>query len=1172
MVKNRMSALDIRAMISECRQELLGLRIANIYDIYNNRLYMLKFSSAGQKYFLLIEAGRRFHITNWQRNKNAVPSGLTMKLRKHLRTARLESLEQIGCDRVVDLTFGTGETAHHLIVELYVSGNIILTDAQYKILIVLRTHVYSEDSRIAVRQRYPIEGCVMEKPLCFEEMRQHLLKMMLTSSSSPFSETMQTSKNLKEKPSLDNLSYKTILSSLVPFAHPSLLSHCFTKVNISPSSRISPETIERDISSLYEAATVALTLLQEVSIPYDDESSPSRFPIGGYIIYKQTMEGSEVYEEFTPSLLEQHGSDVILKKKFNNFYTCVDEFFSQMDVLKAVAEKEQSKEAAFTKTEKISVDQKRRISNLEASQTQLNEWAELIEKNISLVDNAIALLRHSLSTKINWMDLWNYIKKEQRSGHPIATYIHSLSLEKNEFSLLLSHTLDVEDVMEDKPSVSVPVSLALSARQNISHLHTERKQSKIKLEKTILAMEKVIKRTTKAAKKQQDEKPWVMHGPSIRPLRKKFWFEKFHWFISSERYLILSGKDASLNEILYRRYLEKNDLYVHADIHGAATCIIKNPHADLPVPLQTLIEAGNASVCRSSAWNNKIITNAWWVYSHQVSKTAPTGEYLRAGGFMIRGKRNHLPPIQLEMGLALLFQLDEESRQRRKEKISEGEKYLLEDTNNASFMDGLEPFMKKEESLSTDYISLSPLPLKEQEKISSGILSSSPSFRTKNCDIHVHFDAEMSYQTDAHPLENADKKIFLAGNDSKAMNSNAFLSAEWTSQADSKFSNSPTENISSKIYLGETKSSSPSSSSSTSNLKQRRAFSEASSSISSFLLQKKNSCDEASPPMGFTVATLPSPRQLLSHATKFYDLENGNFDKEIFSRYMGVDAEENIEKYGMIDVDEKSINSVEATSELVVEEEEEESNEEDEKEDAFILRTRDEEKTSSSKPSSTSKMHISAFERRQKKKNKNSSFVDTASTHNEGNNFHTKKESDVTIPRGKRTKLKRMKERYKDQDEEEKKMALELIGSVEVTQGSKKEMQRLKMEGRDDANVKHQEEETESHVLGKSVHRTAQWMKHSFRSKNAEGSSTAEISELCGTPDENDCSLSVIPVCAPYAALKNYRYRVKLTPGTSKRGQASQQMLKYFIRLAKNDVIKELIKSVKIEDISQCLV
>ena len=59
-------------------------------------------------------------------------------------------------------------------------------------------------------------------------------------------------------------------------------------------------------------------------------------------------------------------------------------------------------------------------------------------------------------------------------------------------------------------------------------------------------------------------------------LRKPHWFEKFNWFVTSENHLVLSGRDAQQNELLVKRYLRKDDLYVHADLHGAATTIIRN--------------------------------------------------------------------------------------------------------------------------------------------------------------------------------------------------------------------------------------------------------------------------------------------------------------------------------------------------------------------------------------------------------------------------------------------------------------------------------------------------------------------------------------------------------------------------------------------------------------------
>ena len=42
-----------------------------------------------------------------------------VQMRKHLRSRRLEKIEQLGIDRIVDLQFGSGEASYHIILELY---------------------------------------------------------------------------------------------------------------------------------------------------------------------------------------------------------------------------------------------------------------------------------------------------------------------------------------------------------------------------------------------------------------------------------------------------------------------------------------------------------------------------------------------------------------------------------------------------------------------------------------------------------------------------------------------------------------------------------------------------------------------------------------------------------------------------------------------------------------------------------------------------------------------------------------------------------------------------------------------------------------------------------------------------------------------------------------------
>ncbi|KAL8168614.1 UNVERIFIED_CONTAM: hypothetical protein K2H54_008105, partial [Gekko kuhli] len=183
-----------------------------------------------------------------------------------------------------------------------------------------------------------------------------------------------------------------------------------------------------------------------------------------------------------------------------------------------------------------------------------------------------------------------------------------------------------------------------------------------KTQKTVEAAEKAFKSAEKKTKQTLKE---VQTVTTIQKARKVYWFEKFLWFISSENYLVIAGRDQQQNEMIVKRHLRPGDIYVHADLHGATSCVIKNPTGN-PVPPRTLTEAGTMALCYSAAWDARVVTSAWWVYHHQVSKTAPTGEYLTTGSFMIRGKKNFLPPSYLMMGFSFLFKADDSCVWRHK--------------------------------------------------------------------------------------------------------------------------------------------------------------------------------------------------------------------------------------------------------------------------------------------------------------------------------------------------------------------------------------------------------------------------------------------------------------------------------------------------------------------------
>ena len=120
-------------------------------------------------------------------------------------------------------------------------------------------------------------------------------------------------------------------------------------------------------------------------------------------------------------------------------------------------------------------------------------------------------------------------------------------------------------------------------------------------------------------------------------------------------------------EVLYRRYLKKGDVFVHADMKGAIPIIIKNRQGSVnaPIPPSTLSQAGNLCVTTSSAWDSKAVMSAWWVPASQVSKTT-IGGLLPPGEFSVNGEKNFLAPSQLILGFAVMFQISMESLQNHK--------------------------------------------------------------------------------------------------------------------------------------------------------------------------------------------------------------------------------------------------------------------------------------------------------------------------------------------------------------------------------------------------------------------------------------------------------------------------------------------------------------------------
>lgn len=196
--------------------------------------------------------------------------------------------------------------------------------------------------------------------------------------------------------------------------------------------------------------------------------------------------------------------------------------------------------------------------------------------------------------------------------------------------------------------MDVEIYLQKSVEQNAGIYFELAKKSKKKAEGTLRALEES---KNKLAQLQKEEHTFVAEEEKKlqKKERKKEWYEKFHWFISSEGFLCIGGKDSTTNEIIIKKHLDKDDVVFHTDMAGSPFFIIKDGQKAAEITLQ---ETAQATAVYSKTWKlGHTIADVFYVNPDQVSKEAKSGEFMVKGSFMIRGKTTYLhPSIELAIG------------------------------------------------------------------------------------------------------------------------------------------------------------------------------------------------------------------------------------------------------------------------------------------------------------------------------------------------------------------------------------------------------------------------------------------------------------------------------------------------------------------------------------------
>ena len=194
------------------------------------------------------------------------------------------------------------------------------------------------------------------------------------------------------------------------------------------------------------------------------------------------------------------------------------------------------------------------------------------------------------------------------------------------------------------------LDLKKSTEENASDYFEKAKKTKKKIKGAEEALQQSIRKLNELEAKKEKFKA-EEEKKAVLTQRKKEWYEKFRWFISSDGFLAVGGRDATSNEVVVKKHTNNDDLVLHTDMAGSPFFVIKSEGKKIPET--TIKEAADATCTFSRVWKLGLqSSDVFYVSPEQVSKKTKAGEYMGKGAFMVYGKSNYVEnKINLSVGV-----------------------------------------------------------------------------------------------------------------------------------------------------------------------------------------------------------------------------------------------------------------------------------------------------------------------------------------------------------------------------------------------------------------------------------------------------------------------------------------------------------------------------------------
>ena len=605
--KKEFTSFDVAAVVRELKTTVLGSRVNNIYQLDPKTLLIKLHKTDKPAFRLVLEAGKRLHLTEYALEKPITPPAFCMALRKYLRNAWLKSVEQHEFERVVILSFEAQNGVMQLVLEFFGEGNVILVDQNGEILQAL---VYKR-----MRDRDVVRG--------------EVFKFAPATGKNPFNvNEEQLEEGLKALGHVDVVrGIARLISIGGVYAEETLL-----KAGVDKTEQC--DALSRD----------------ETKAVFDSLQSLLIRVKSGNLEPCVVLDESGAFVNVLPFKLQRYENAGAKFQFYASFNEALDEFYARVSTLEEAlaGAKIGGLKRESERFKRIIAEQEKTLAEAAAEAEQDRRVGDAIYAHITdlqvLLDRFLDGKRGGKERK----EIVSEVSADKRASVKPWTFFESFDakgllvfvrVEDLTFGLNLRRTL-----FEDAARF---YEQGKRAKQRLEGANTALEDSRKKLAE----LESEINRTETLRQGKPNE---ALEQLARRKIKHKEWFEKFRWFISSDGLLVLAGKDAVTNEVLIKKHTEKDDIVLHADIVGAPFVVVKT-EGKKPSE-QCLREAGEFAAAFSRGWREGFgSVDVYWVEPKQLSKGGPSGESVGHGAFVVRGERNWMRgvPLRIAIGVAV---------------------------------------------------------------------------------------------------------------------------------------------------------------------------------------------------------------------------------------------------------------------------------------------------------------------------------------------------------------------------------------------------------------------------------------------------------------------------------------------------------------------------------------